>query len=160
MSIKQAKLNNVANIRQGYQFRKKIDNNQNGNIPVIQMTDIISNKEIDYLNVKRVKEINHMAKHFIQKGEILFCARGSNNYAVLIEDNFTSTIAASQFHIINVNEDVVDAGYLTWFLHQQAAINYFKTHTLVSTVPLINKSTLENLMVPPLSIKNLTFEFI
>ena len=146
-------LSNIAEIRQGYQFRKKIENNPDGIINLVQMANIIDCKKIDYQNLVHTSEKGFKKEHFLKKGDILLCARGKNNYALLIDEDIQNTIAVSQFFIIRTQETELLPAYLAWYLEQPKAIAYFKSNTLMSTVPLINKKSIENfkLTLPSIS---------
>jgi len=146
-------LSNIAEIRQGYQFRKKIENNPDGAINLVQMANIIDSKNIDYQNLAHTSKTGFKKEHFLNKGDILFCARGKNNYALLIDKDIQNTIAVSQFFIIRTNKTKLLPAYLAWYLAQPEAVAYFKSNTLMSTVPLINKKTIENfkLALPSIS---------
>lgn len=141
-------LSEVAEIKQGYQFRKKVENIPDGLIKVVQMADVINGKKIDYDNLVRTEDRGFKSEHFLKKGDILFCARGLNNYALLIDDDIQNTIAVSQFFIIRTKKSLILPDYLVWYLAQPEAVAYFRTHTLISTVPLINKKSLENIEIP------------
>jgi restriction endonuclease S subunit len=146
-------LSNIAEIRQGYQFRKKIEDNPDGSISLVQMTNIINGKNIDYQNLARTSETGFKKEHFLKKRDVLFCARGKNNYALLIDKDIKNTIAVSQFFTIRTNKTKLLPAYLVWYLAQPEAVAYFKSNTLMSTVPLINKKTIENfkLVLPPIA---------
>ena len=146
-------LSNVAEIRQGYQFRKKIENNPDGSISLVQMVHIIDHKRIDHQNLVHISEKGFKKEHFLKRGDILLCARGKNNYAFLIDEDIQNTIAVSQFFIIRTKETELLPAYLVWYLEQQEAVAYFKSNTLMSTVPLINKKSIENfkLVLPSIS---------
>lgn len=148
MNKKKTFLSKIAEIRQGYQFREKVVNNPNGLIKVVQMANIFNGKRIDYQNLVKTTGSGFKQEHFLKKGDILFCARGTNNYALLINEDMQNTIAVSQFFIIRTKETELLPGYLVWYLGQSEANAHFKANTLVSTVPLINKKSLLNIRVP------------
>ncbi len=146
--IKTAKLSQIAYIRQGYQFRKSIENVPSGDIKVIQMADIIDNYSVNWSHLFHVHEENINPLHFLKDNDILFCSRGINNYNIVLEKVSNPMIAVSQFLVIKTDDNAVNPGYLSWYLNQPEAMAYFKKNTLTSTVPLINKSTLNEMMIP------------
>lgn len=140
-------LSELAEIRQGYQFRKKIENIPNGLIKVVQMANIINGKKIDYQNLAKTHEIGFKPEHFLKKEDVLFCARGVNNYALFIDEDINNTIAISQFFIIRTDKARLLPAYLTWYLGQPEAIAHFKANTLMSTVPLLNTKTIKSIKI-------------
>ncbi len=149
MAIEEVKLSDTANIRQGYQFRSKIITDHKGKIPVIQMANINSGKTIDWESVQSVSE-EIKENHYLNEGDVLFCARGVHNYSLVVkkEDIKKNTIAVSQFLIIKPDSTLLLPTYLIWYLSQKEALDYMRSNTLMSTVPLINKKTLEEMMLP------------
>lgn len=152
------RLSEAAKIRQGYQFRSRIVAEPDGNISVIQMADIANGKSINWENITYVSG-DIKTEHYLKKGDVLFCARGNNNYSIVINDtNFNANaIAVSQFLIIEPDTLKLHPSYLAWYLSQKETTDYIRSNTLVSTVPLINKKTLEELILPliPLERQNI-----
>lgn len=148
------KLNKIAEIRQGYQFRKKVNFVLDGEIKVLQMIDV-ENNLFSYNSLLRIKYEETLRKHFLQKDDILFCTRGSNNYNILLKDDVLNLIAVSQFLVITPQKNKIVPAFLSWYLKQPKIIAYFNAHRLPSTVPLINKKVLEdlNIELPPLIIQ-------
>jgi len=146
--VTRVKLSQAASIRQGYQFRSKIITDPNGEIPVIQMANIDSGK---FINWKSVQCISDQIKeeHYLKPGDLIFCARGTNNYSLVIDNTVRrNSIAVSQFLVIEPDTTKLLPSYLAWFLSQKDSIDYIRSNTLMSTVPLINKITLEEMPIP------------
>lgn len=150
------KLIEVAEIKQGYQFRKKADFISDGEFKVLQMLDVVNNSSFSYLNLQEIKSDKALQKHCLKKNDIVFCTRGMNNYNILIDKNYPNLITVSQFLVIRPFPELVNPAYLSWFLNQPETIAYLNAHRLTSTVPLINKKALEDLKIelPPLSLQH------
>lgn len=146
-------LSDIAEIRQGYQFRRKVESSRSGSIWVIQMANIIDNKIIDYDNLPLVSNNGIKEEHLLKKNDIIFCSRGTNNYSILINEDMPNIIAVSQFHVLRINNDRALPDFIAWYLGQTVAIAYFKSNALTGVVPLITKRAIENLKIPlpPLS---------
>ena len=142
----------IADIKQGYQFRKSIELMPSGNYQVIQMANINNQLRIDWKSLFSVGIDNIKNEYLLSKNDILFCARGINNYNILIDQNIKDIIVCSQFLVIKLKSNSILPAYLSWYLNQPEVVLYFKKNTYTSTVPLINKSALENLeiLLPPL----------
>jgi len=141
-------LRHLAVINQGYQFRKKIDFCLDGHIKVIQMANIKDGIEIRWQDLKSVNNDNFKKENFLRQDDILFCARGHNNYAIHIESKVGNTIAVSQFNIIRVKSNKIDPVYLTCFLNQSTTAGYFKINATTGSVPLVKRAVLEMLQIP------------
>ncbi|MGL4369335.1 MAG: restriction endonuclease subunit S [Spirochaetota bacterium] len=149
MSVPRIKLSEAAFIRQGYQFRSKIESSPEGEISVVQMADIKSGKTINWDSVQYVSDKQIKPDHYLNPGDIIFCARGLNNYSlVLKEDLRERTVAVSQFLVIDTDKTKLLPSYLAWYLSQNEAIEYLRSNTLMSTVPLINRRTLDEMPIP------------
>lgn len=140
--------NLVTYLKTGYQFREQIKNEIDGKIQILQMKDIDEN---NYINKEELfTKVNldlHDQKLLINNGDILFRARGYNNYATLVTDLTKKTIVPSYFFIIRVNENIISKEYLTWFLNGKLAQEYFKINSTGSNIPAINKKALESLEI-------------
>jgi len=139
-------LKKIAKIGSGQSFRHKIEHNPNGACRVIQMKDI-SNERLDIVGkplcVNR-KDVN--PNQLLNKGDILFMAKGNNNFAVLFNSDMPA-VAVSLFFIIRPNQSLVNPEFLTWFLNSSSAQSYFYEQRLGASVGNIRKDALENLAI-------------
>ncbi|MEX1002927.1 MAG: restriction endonuclease subunit S [Crocinitomicaceae bacterium] len=144
-------LNNVSKIDSGKSFRQRIEDDPNGNCLVIQMKDI-SHEQLTITGSPQsilLDEIN--PNQLLNKGDILFMAKGNNNFAVMYASG-KPAVAVSLFFIIRPKRDKIDPEYLTWYLNSPTAQAYFHERRLGASVGNIRKETLESLEVefPPL----------
>lgn len=146
--MKTLRLSEIAEIRQGHQFRKKIQTEPKGEIKVIQMANIIENRYINYGKLPFLSGEKIKSTHFLKKDDIIFCSRGTHNYNIIIENRNEDIIAVSQFLIIRPNQKLIKTEYLSWILKQPEAVSYLNSNRLSSAVPLLNKKTLEELTIP------------
>ena len=139
-------LKDISEVFSGHTFRERIENNPEGDCYVIQL------KDLDMQNQK-IKEQPHLVqskgiyeKHFIQPGDILFVAKGSNNYAITFYEGYKA-VAASVFFIIRIKDEKVNPFYLTWYINQPPAQEYIHKGKEGTMVTNISKVTLENLPI-------------
>lgn len=156
MGNQKYKLKDIAIISSGYSFRTKIQNNPNGNTYVIQMRDISNDRTgiIDKPHKVDSGKINK--KHILHKGDILFMAKGANNFAVYYDEQYKPAVAASAFFVLRSNVDFILSSYLCWYINSPKAQSFIESNRAGSYIPNVNKAVLDNLeiIVPPLEIQN------
>ena len=139
-------LKEIAAIGSGQSFRHKIEDNPNGTCWVIQMKDI-SNEQLSIsgkpLSIN-IEDVN--PNQLLAKGDILFMAKGNNNFAVRY-DSDKPAVAVSLFFIIRPNRDIINPEFLTWLLNSSSVQSYFYERRLGASVGNIRKDTLENLEI-------------
>jgi hypothetical protein len=143
-------LNKLAKIESGKSFRKKPDEDLNGNCLLLQMKDV----SIDGINQNplrvMIEEVN--PNHLLQDGDVLFVAKGNNNYATAFRSS-QSTVAISVFFVIRPNISVIYPEYLAWYINSKEAQIQFEKGRMGATVGNIRKGVLEKLKVPVPSIE-------
>ena len=139
---------NEEGLSSGYSFRGKIRQISNGEIRVIQLKDFINDytaigNECYLISADKIKP-----KYHLENGDILFIAKGTNNYALVFNsiDNIP-TIASSALFVIKVNKKVADPHYLAWYINQNPVQNYLKTNETGTYVTSINKATVEHIPI-------------
>jgi restriction endonuclease S subunit len=131
----------------GFSFRTKVENEIGGDLSVIQMKDLYNNYSSIRLELTKISSDKISPKFFLQKGDVLFIAKGSNNFAIEYNLDLPKVIAASAFFVLRPNMDRVIPGYLAWFINQTPVQQYLKENMAGSYIPNINKSTIEGIMV-------------
>ena len=138
----------------GYSFRGKIHNIHNGGVRIIQLKDFINEytaigEECFLITAEKIKP-----KYFLESGDILFIAKGANNYALVFEtiDN-TPTIASSALFVVKVDEKVASPHYVAWYINQNTVQNYFKTNEAGTYVTSINKTAIQGIPIAFPSLK-------
>ncbi len=102
-------------------------------------------------------EIPHL---FPDKGDVLFCARGTSNQAAACVVDVDRVVVGSQFFILRVSIDAVLPEYLAWYINQQPAQRYLNERTSGSHVRMILRDDLLDLpvAVPPLTVQRQILE--
>lgn len=148
-------LSNIAKIDSGKSFRQRIDDDPNGTCLVIQMKDVsYVNQTIDG-SPQSISLDDVNPEQLLDKGDILFIAKGNNNFA--IEYNLDQpAVAVSLFFVIKPNRNIVNPQFLTWYLNSPTAQAYFAENREGATVGNIRIDVLRNLKIhlPELKIQN------
>jgi restriction endonuclease S subunit len=117
-----------------------------GNTFAIQLKDLSKHySEIsDYPH--RIKNAEVPQKQFLQKGDVLFISKGTNNFALVFDKDY-SAVAISVFFVLRIQNKIVDPYYLAWYINQEKAQGYLHTGKEGTMITNINKATLENLEI-------------
>lgn len=137
----------ITDLFSGFSFRTKVENEVGGDLSVIQMKDLYNNYGSIKSDLTKVNSEKISSKFFLQKSDILFIAKGSNNFAIEYNLDLPKAIAASAFFILRPNESKVVPAYLAWYINQSPVQQYLKENMAGTYIPNINKSTIEGIMV-------------
>ncbi len=143
-------LKNIANISAGHPFRGKIPESPGSGIVAVQMKDASSQDGINWAECIET-EPSGRRDDCLQVGDILVAARGSRNYAVLIDDTLTATgrqaVAAPQFFIVRTTAANLLPEYLCWFLNQPPSQRYFELNAEGTLTKAIKRNALEEIPI-------------
>ena len=150
-------LNNLAQVSAGYSFRGKIADESDGMARAIQMRDISKDGFINWETVVKtnapLKKLGDSSEAWLTAGDIIFTARGHNNYAYEITDCPSKTVLSPHlFKIRIIDTSVVIPAFLAWQINQKPAQAYFSKNTEGSAIVGIRRTVLDNLPIylPPI----------
>jgi restriction endonuclease S subunit len=142
------KIKEIAEIQIGYQFRGRIETDPKGTHKVIQIRDFDEFQNLRVADLYKVTLKYDAERYNVNKGDILFLARGHRNYAIPIKDSLEDTIAASYFFILRLRNKNILPGYLAWFIKQAPAQAYLHNIARRGThMPMVPKSAFEDMPV-------------
>lgn len=116
-----------------------------GEIVYLQTKDCVDGIRADA--AMRTFSCTKTDKNLLQKGDVLFTAKGNSFFCVMYDEEIKA-VASTSFFVIRLKSVEVSPEYLCWYLRQPSVEVYFKTYQAGSTTPLIHKSVLENLDIP------------
>lgn len=140
-------LSNVSDIQVGYQSREGIKGLANGSHRLLQARDFDKLHQVDWPNLIRFTPTGNFNKFEIKQEDVLFLARGQENFARLLKPGPTNTLAANSFYILRVNSAIIIPEYLSWWLNQSPAQEYIKLNRSGSSLPFLSVSALSNLEI-------------
>ena len=147
-NIMKQKIKDIAEIQIGYQFRGKIEADPKGTYRVIQIRDFDEFQNLQVTDLCKVTLKYDAERYIVNKGDILFLARGHRNYAIPIKDSLEDTIAASCFFILRLKNENILSEYLAWFIKQAPAQAYMHNIARRGThMPMVPKSAFEDMPV-------------
>lgn len=149
-------LADIATISSGHPFRGKIPEVGGSGSWVIQMKDTSPQTGIDWAGCIQTIITGKREPDWLKAGDILVAARGSNNYAVLVDlppDTSIKAVAAPYFYVISQLGNNVLPAYLAWLLNQTPCQRYFEQNSEGTLTKSIRRTVLENapVAVPPLA---------
>lgn len=150
------KLKNLVSLMAGHPFRGSIENDENGDVAVVQMKDVDRERGLNIENLSKTDVSGRKNPDYLRCEDILFVGRGLRFYAVLVETDLEQTVAAPYFFIIRVKEQQpILPAYLAWYINHERAQKFFAKHMAGTVLPQINRVTLEELpvIVPPLDVQ-------
>jgi hypothetical protein len=144
------KLKKIAKIQSGYINRGKIDSRDDGNCLLLQAKDV----DADSLSYRTDALVRFMPSlsgkdWFLKPGDILFMARGSRNFSVLIDKLPDSVLAAACFFVVRVSNSEILPEYLCWYLNQSPVEEYLKRLSGRGVhMPVVRRAVLEGIDIP------------
>ncbi len=146
------KLSEATTISAGHPLRGKIPEKSGSGIRAVQMKDLSAESGVCWQSIIETELTGKKQPNWLRQGDILFAARGSRNYAVLIDQNEPQIIAAPQFYILRVTKDSLLPEFLVWQLNQKPLQNYFDRAAEGSLTKSVRRSILEEtqITVPPI----------
>ncbi|MCF6204909.1 MAG: restriction endonuclease subunit S [Methylococcaceae bacterium] len=149
------KLKEISKLSAGHPFRGKIPEVKNSGVIAIQMKNLSIDSGIDWNSCVETEVTSKRGFKCLKEGDILFTARGDNNFAVTIDktpDN-KQVVAAPQFHVLSsIHEDVMPE-YLAWLLNQKHCQRYFQREAAGSLTKSLRIKTLEDTPITVPSLK-------
>ncbi len=131
----------------GYSFRGKIENVADGEVAVIQMKDLTASySKINHTPV-RVKGDKIKARYHLQKEDILFIAKGANNYALVYDLDMAVAIASSAFFILRIDQKIANPYFVAWYMNRREAQQFIKENMAGTYIPNVNIDTVKNLKI-------------
>lgn len=98
----------------------------------------------------QLKLTNKYEKHLLQNDDILFAAKGLNNFAVVYHNSIGQAVASSSFIVIRLTgqyKQEVLPEYLVWYINNSKQIPVFHKIKATTTIPSISISQLSELEV-------------
>lgn len=148
------KLSDIAQFQSGVYEKPAIE----PDILYLQAVHFVGNSLFDKTVKPQLKLNGKLEKHLLEDGDLLFAAKGLNNFAVVYQQSIGKAVASSSFVVIRVMDDarpLINADYLAWFISHDKRIKLIHQQQLGTTIPSINMKQLGELEIdiPSLSVQ-------
>jgi hypothetical protein len=140
-------LSECAELSLGYSFRGRIESAPDGAVKLIQMRDLTDAQGVDTTKAIRSKEQGFSQAHFLQSGDLIFRARGTNTTAAFASMVLEPTALASPLIRIRVKDATIEPRYLQWFINLPASQAFLGSGSQGSLVRMISIEHLARLEV-------------
>lgn len=152
-------LSEVVSIQAGYPFRGAITKVANGNVRVVQAKDISDLGELSTENLITTELTGKRKADWLEKGDILFTAKGGRYIASYIADDMPQVTLAPSLFLLRVNsayKDSVNPEFLTWQINQPPVQRYLRNSAEGSNQVNIRKPVLAEtaVILPDLTTQN------
>ncbi len=86
---------------------------------------------------------------FLNRGDLLFAAKGSNNFCAVFQALDCPAVASSSFLTLRIKDkSTVLPEYVCWYINLDATLKYLRSEAKGTDIPSISKATLEELEIP------------
>lgn len=144
----------VAYIHAGHSFRGRIQEKPGTGVFAVQMKNIFPNQSIDWSGCTETELAGKRKPDWLKPGDVLFAARGNNNYAVLIDETIGGlrAVAAPHFFVLRSKTRQLRPGFLAWLLNRPPCQHYFQREAEGTLTKSIRRSVLgaTPVVLPPL----------
>ncbi|MEO1197949.1 MAG: restriction endonuclease subunit S [Pseudomonadota bacterium] len=155
-------LADAAAVTAGFPFRGSIEDHPHGDTVVAQMRNASPERGIDWDGAVRTVLPGRKAPRFLVSGDVLFAARGANNYAVLVEGSPKRAVCSPHFFVVSVKDGVdLLPPFLAWQINQAPVQQQLDAAATGSHIRNIRRQALEDLriVVPPMETQCTIIEF-
>jgi hypothetical protein len=163
------RIDDIAGLQAGYQFRQQLERTPFGTHQVIQGRDIDPRNDhrLDVGNLWQVdlKDAD-TSKYEVDNGDVVFLYKGNRNFATMIEGLGSAqppqgaqapcyrprTIVPGYFLVLRLKHQCVRPAYLVWAINEPTAQAYLRSKAQGSGMPSIPREAFANLEieVPPM----------
>lgn len=148
-------LEEIAEMRVGYQFRGKVTADPRGTVRVVQIKDVAPDLRIQVDDLTPVA-VDRAEPYLIREEDVLFLGRGHRLYGTIVPEVPPNTIATGFFFILRADPAVIAPEYLAWALNQRDFQEAIRPFHRGSHMPMISRSDLAAVAidVPPLRVQH------
>lgn len=149
-------LKQITTAAAGHPFRGKIPEKLGTGVYAVQMKDVSLRDGIQWAGCVQT-ELHGRRADWLKSGDILVAARGSHNYAILVDleplERDQNAVAAPHFFVLRIHSKSILPEYLVWLLNQTACQRYFEQNAEGTLTKSIRRSVLEEtpIAIPPLA---------
>ena len=139
------KLQDIADINSGV-YSSTISE---GEVFYIQARDFDENRQLASNLTPILSYTKKFEKHFLQNGDVLIVAKGSNFLSAVYTGLYTPAVASTVFLVIQLkNKSQIDPEFLSWYLNQNSTQLLLMSLSRGTSIPSINKKILAELDIP------------
>ncbi len=134
-------LKHISSIQTGVFAKPNID----GDVVYLQAKHFSETGQLNTLLHPDLMSDAVLAKHVLKKGDVIFAAKGTKNFATVYNLDIPA-VASTSFFVIRINENYnhsIIPEYLTWWMNQPFSQTVLKTKATGTSIVSISKTMLE-----------------
>lgn len=125
-----------------------------GEVVYLQAKHFDENRVIKQFLRPEIKADYVTEKHLLRQGDILFSAKGTNNFAALFENENKPVVASTTFFVIRLHEKIqkkILPEFLVWLINHPVSQKFLKGNAIGTSMVSISKVVLGELeiSIPP-----------
>lgn len=141
--ILKTNLKNIATIQTGVFLKPQSE----GEILYLQVKHFDNDFRLFHSVHADLKEYSVNQRHILTPGDILFAAKGSNNFAAVYQNGYPRAVASTSFFVVKINDVNIIPEYIAWFINVPNTMEWLKSFARGTSIPSISKSVLEDLEI-------------
>ncbi len=151
-------LQQLVDVRSGYHFRGKAENDPNGNVALVQIKDIDGEFVLRTDDLARVR-IEKPKDYLLNQRDILFITRGTRLGATVVHEPLENTVATSSFFVLRPRKELLPE-FLAWSINSAPVQTQLRRAGQGSSLLMVRRSDLDDIEfdVPPLSVQRAIVE--
>ncbi len=113
------------------------------NPSAIEDGKIIESKFVEG-NSSSQRDISQM---LLEKGDVIFQSKGNRFEAIYVDKDYANLVASQVYFTLKLNREKILAKYLTWFLNNELAADYFEMNSSGSVINVMSRKVLGDLEI-------------
>lgn len=143
------KLSDFVELRAGHPFRGSVPEVADGNAYALQMRDVSPEAGVAWGGLVRTELDTRKSPDWLQRGDVVFTARGARNYALCMDEVLLPTVCSQYFFLLRVKSSpltlVLLPEFLAWQINRAPAQRYLASNAEGSDQLSIRRGVLEAL---------------
>lgn len=140
------KLEDIAEVRMGYSFRRRLEARSDGAVAVVQLKDLVPGQSLVTATLARVDACVHEGQ-LLRQGDLLFRSRGECHRCIRVDIPLPPTILAGPMLLVRPHPALVDSEYLAWFVNHPESQRRLTADAEGATTKMITRASLADLPV-------------
>lgn len=119
----------------------------NPDVYYVQATDFNQDREWTGNSNPALSKSSKLKKHFLQKGDILFAAKGKEFFAVVYDGSYQPAVASTTFLVMQLKINNVLSEYVAWFLNHAKTQAFLQGSAKGTAIKSVTISILEKIEI-------------
>ncbi len=136
----------IAELQSGIYIKPDI----HADILYLQAVHFDKSGQFDNVVAPQLKLNHKIEKHLLQKDDILFAAKGIQNFAVVYNIDIGQAVASSSFIVIRIKpafQLAINPNYLAWYINHNKKTELLQQQKIGTTVPSISIKQLREMEI-------------